>query len=108
MAFKLNFIIFLLALSLLLQNSCPFGAAGKTSIAPACGHCPLMRHCAKATAGQTAFASGSPSIHFPLFLFAVSMQNPTFRLEPFLHAAPLLARYYGDIAPREILKPPRA
>src|SRR5574340_439309 len=102
-------IIFCLVLALFIQNTCPFGAAGKSSVVPKCGHCPLVRQFAKAPpAGQTAWAPDTTSTRFPLFLFTAVKLNHTFQLEALTRVTPLLALDYAEVYPAELLKPPHA
>jgi len=105
---KLLPLIVLLVLSLTAQNSCPFGAAGKTSIAHSCAHCPLMRHCAEPANGQKRFTADSATAHFPLFIFAVSRLIAVFHVETTQGDAPQLALACMDSFPMKLLKPPQA
>jgi hypothetical protein len=108
MLFKFRPIILLLAIALLIQNTCPFGAAGKSTVGHDCGHC-QMKHSVKASpVGQKQFVSDSSSVHFPLYVFAVSKTVHTFRLCPVQSARPVLADFYKDALPDELLRPPRA
>jgi hypothetical protein len=108
MPFKLRPIILLLAFALLIQNTCPFGAAGKSTVARACGHC-QMKHSVKASpAGQKQLTSDSSSVHFPLYVFAVPKTVHTFQLNPVKSARLILADFYQDALPDDLLRPPRA
>jgi hypothetical protein len=101
------FIIFLLSFALLIQNTCPFGAAGKTAVASAsCGDCPL-KHVVVSQDGQKILVSDSSSIHFPLYVFAVSKTIHTLQLSPVSSARAVLADRYKDALPDELLRPPR-
>jgi hypothetical protein len=100
-------IVYCLVLSLVIQNTCPFGAAGKSSVVPKCGHCPLMQHSSNVPQGAVALASDSPS-HFPLFLFTAVKLNQTFQLELVKRTSPLLALNYPEDFPSKLLKPPQA
>jgi hypothetical protein len=108
MLFKLRPIIFLLAFALLIQNTCPFGAAGKSSAANACGHCQMKHSIVASPASQTQLVSDSSSIHFPLYVFAVPKTIHTFRLNSIKSARPVLTDFYQDALPDELLRPPRA
>ena len=82
MILKLRSIIFLLAFAFLIQNTCPDGFAGKTTLASACSHCPLKKCCVAPVHGQKNIVSDTSSAHFPLFVFAVPKTVHTFQLEP--------------------------
>jgi hypothetical protein len=98
-----------LVLSLVIQNTCPFGAAGKSSVVPRSGHCPLMRQCAAPAEGQVAWASGEAPNHFPFtFLFTTEGLGHTFQIDGFTGSAPLLTLHYPEAYPAELLKPPTA
>ena len=104
---KTQAIVVILAFSLLMQNTCPRGFAGKTAIAAVCGHCPLTQTIVPSHDEQKKFVSAKPSCHFPLFLFAVQDSIHTLQLEPVESAPPLLAESYADALPDELLRPPR-
>ena len=104
---KLSPVIFLLAFALLIQNTCPHGFAGKTSLAPSCSNCPLKK-CRITTSGQKNIASDSSSVHFPLYVFAVPKTTRTFQLEPIKAVRAIIADCYTDALPDELLRPPRA
>src|SRR5512143_3149541 len=70
MPFKFRPIILLLALALLIQNTCPFGAAGKSTVSYACGHCQMKHAVTASPIGQKQLVSDSASVHFPLYVFA--------------------------------------
>ncbi len=105
---KFRSILFLLAFALVIQNTCPFGAAGKTSLATACSHCPSKHSMAVSADGQNKLVSDSSSIHFPLYLFAVPKTIHTFRLELIKSKRLSLGSSYADALPNEFLRPPRA
>jgi len=104
----LRSIIFLLAIALLIQNTCPFGAAGKSTVAASCEHCPLKHGSSVSVDGQKNLVSGFSSVHFPLYVFAVPKTIHTFQLEPVTSARPVLADSYKDPLPDELLRPPRS
>jgi len=102
-------VILLLALALLVQNTCPHGYAGKSSVASACDHCPMKKHFAAPSASaKTTVASVPSSDHFPLYVFAVQKPIHTFQLEPVTSARTVLANCYEDALPNELLRPPQA
>jgi hypothetical protein len=107
MMHKLTSIIFLLVFALLVQNTCPLGAAGKTSVATSCHDCPSKLSITVSPDGQS-LLSDSSSIHFPLYVFAVPKTIHTFQLELLKIARPVLADRYQNALPDLLLRPPRA
>lgn len=108
MKLTLRSIVLLLAFALLIQNTCPFGAAGKSAVTSSCGSCPL-KHCFLVPLdGLMSFVSDPSAIHFPLYVFAVPKTIHTFQLYPVNSFRPLLTDRYRDALPDELLRPPRA
>jgi|SRR6266540_2335614 len=101
-------IIFVLAFALLIQNTCPLGAAGKSTVAASCGHCPLKHHFVVSAAGQKNIAADPSAFHFPLYVFAVPKTIHTLEFEPVKSAPLILAESYKDALPDELLRPPQA
>lgn len=102
-------IIFLLVFALLIQNTCPFGAAGKSAVAASCGNCPLKHGFHPATAGgQKNLAPDASPAHFPLYVFAVPKTVHVFQPQPAVSKPTILADRYKDALPEELLRPPRA
>lgn len=101
-------IVCCLVLSLVIQNTCPFGAAGKSSVVPKCGHCPLMRQCSGVPDGQAAWVPDAAPGHFPLFLFTTVKSDHTFQIDAHSGGAPLPALQYTEAHPAELLIPPKA
>ncbi len=108
MAATARSIIFLLAFALLIQNTCPHGFAGKTSVASMCKHCPLKQDKSLASDGQKKIVSASSQVHFPLFVFAIPKTIHTFQLNFVKSARLILADRYKDALPDELLRPPQA
>jgi len=77
---KLTLIIFPLVFALLIQNTCPLGAAGKTMVAPSCDNRPSQNSFSVSSDGQS-LVSDSSSLHFPLYVFAVPKTTHTFQLD---------------------------
>ncbi len=99
---------FVLALSLLVQNTCPHGFAGKTSVARACGHCP---HKLDATPQKTAKmepAVKKQAAHLPLFALAVQERTAALKPAPLETAPVSLSQPYRNAEPYELLRPPHA
>ena len=105
---KPRLIIFILALALLIQNTCPFGAAGKSTVAETCKNCPMHHSFTVAADGQKSLVSDSSSVHFPLYVFSIPKTIHTFQLNPIKSARPVLADNYKDALPDELLRPPQA
>jgi len=101
-------IIFILAFALLIQNTCPFGAAGKSTVAASCGHCPFHHGFVVASDGQKNIVSDVSPVHFPLYVFSVPKTIHAFRLDPVESVQPTIIDNYRNISPDELLRPPRA
>ena len=95
-----------LVFALFIQNTCPMGRAGKSSIVPSCGHCPLVRHCLAALDGQIKIATAAPSVHYPLYLFTAADTGHVYQLEAVIRQEPLPALNHADTLPVELFKPP--
>jgi hypothetical protein len=104
---KLRSIIFLLAFALLIQNTCPLGAAGKSAVTALCKNCPLKHGFIVPTNGQKTLVTEFSSIHFPMYVFAIPKMLHTFQFEPITSAGEVLAKSYRDALPEELLRPPR-
>lgn len=104
---KLRSIIFLLAFALLIQNTCPMGAAGKSAVTALCKNCPLKYSLSVPINGQKNLVTDSSSVHFPMFVFAVPKILHTFQFEPRTSTRAVLAKSYRDALPEELLRPPR-
>ena len=105
---KLRSIIFLLAFALVIQNTCPFAAAGKTTLASSCEHCYLKHNMVVFPDGQSKLISDSSSIHFPIYIFAVPKTIHTFRLALINSPQSSLVEMYVDALSDDFLRPPRA
>ncbi len=103
---------FVLALSLLVQNTCPHGYAGRTSVVRTCVNCPheqvhdAMRTAIKAVTMAPTLQK-QPS-HPPLFFLAFQEKMHAFRPAPVESSPVLLAHRYQDAEPYELLRPPHA
>ncbi len=99
---------FVLSLSLLVQNTCPRGYAGKTSVIRTCDHCPhkLDRTLTKTVRlEQTVKKQASP---LPLFVLAVQERTAALKPAPLQTAPAFLAKRYRNAEPYELLRPPHA
>ncbi len=108
MTIKSVSIIFILAFALLIQNTCPHGFAGKSSVAATCKHCPMKQQQKMAPDGQKKIMSAHSQVHFPLFVFSVPKTIHTFQLSPIETARAVLIDRYKDALPDELLRPPQA
>jgi hypothetical protein len=108
MTIQFRSIIVLLAFALLVQNTCPFGAAGKTTVTSSCSNCPSKHGIIAVPDAQNNLVSDSSSIHFPLFIFAVPKTIHTFQLDPIKSERLIFADNYTDALPDGLLRPPRA
>lgn len=107
MMLKRASLICLLAFALLIQNTCPMGAAGKSSVAPTCPKCPLMQN-AIASDHEHNLVSDLSSIHFPMFVFSMPKTIHVFQLALTKASRAVPANGYQDALPDELLRPPRA
>ena len=105
---KLHAIIVALAVGLLIQNTCPQGYAGKSSVVPACSHCPLKQLHSSAPNAQNLITSDASSVHFPMFIFSIPKTIHTFNLVLAKSSKPVILARYQDALPHELLRPPQA
>ena len=105
---KLRPIMLLLAFALLIQNTCPFNSAGKSTVAAPCEHCPMHNNQLVPTDGQERIVSDSSGVHFPLYVFSLPKTIHTFQLEPIQTPRHAIADSYRDALPTQLLRPPQA
>ncbi len=98
----------LLAFALLVQNTCPHGFAGKTTVVKGCGSCKVAQLHHPAPQSSNSISVSPSPVHHPLFVFSVPKTIHTFRLDRIAAARPLLADRYTDALPGELLRPPQA
>ncbi len=108
MTLKTVSVIFILVFALLIQNTCPHGFAGKSSVAASCKNCPMKKQHDMSPDVQQKIVSSSSQVHFPLFVFSVPKTIHTFQLSPIETARPILIDRYKDALPDELLRPPQA
>jgi len=104
---KPKIIILLLAFALLVQNTCPMGAAGKTTVGSNCGKCAMKQSSILSPDGLKRLVTDS-TVHFPLYVFSLPKNIHTFHFALVTFARPLFADSYEDALPNELLRPPRA
>ncbi len=107
MTLKSVSIIFILAFALLIQNTCPHGFAGKSSVAATCKYCPMKQHQNMTPDAQQKITSAQSQVHFPFFVFSVPKTIHTFQLNPIETARMVLVDRYADVMPDELLRPPQ-
>ncbi len=101
-------IILLLIVALLIQNTCPRGFAGKSTVASACSHCPhKQEHQPAPDSGKVSIASHSTA-HPPMFVLDIPNTHPTFRFAAVAIPQPAIPNTYRNTAPDQLLQPPRA
>jgi len=107
---KTYILLSLLICALLVQNTCPQGFAGKSTVASTCSHCPNKQaHTPKPTMEGTAFSSISQApAHLPLYVLDIPNTQPLFRLVAIASQQPVIPNTYKNTAPDELLQPPRA
>ncbi len=97
-----------LSLSLMVQNTCPHGYAGKTSVVRTCGRCPHKPDQVSMKTVKMEQTVKKQSSHPPLFVLA--FQDAMISLQPAPHktASTFLQSRYQDAEPYELLRPPHA
>jgi hypothetical protein len=105
---RLQPLLVILVFALLIQNTCPFGAAGKTTVAASCDHCPSKHGIIAASDAQNNLVSDSSVIHFPLFIFADPKAIHTFQFFFTKSERPIFSDNYTDALPDGLLRPPRS
>jgi hypothetical protein len=108
MRHTLNTIISFLVFALLIQNTCPFGMAGKSTVAASCSHCTHKQVLTPPSLdGQATIVSDHAS-PFPLYVLAIPQPHPALRLMPAASPRSSIPNSYKDALPEEHLRPPRA
>jgi len=93
----------------MIQNTCLHGFAGKTSLVPTCGKCPMQQEVAASHTGQELAATNHHNpIDSPMFIFALPDSTPIFEPELIRTPRKFAANSYTDDLPNEIFRPPRA
>ncbi len=94
--------------ALLIQNTCPHGFAGKSSVASTCSHCPMKQEHKKVFEG-TAFSSITKApAHLPMYVLDTPNTKPAFQLAALATSQPVMPNTYKNAAPDELFQPPRA
>jgi hypothetical protein len=106
--FRVSIILFFLISTLLVQNTCPKGFAGKSTVTASCSHCPLKQTCKPVTEGNTFSSISYASAHLPMYVLDLPSTQPIFRLAAIASSQPVTPTTYKNTAPDELLRPPRA
>jgi hypothetical protein len=103
-------IILLLTLALLIQNTCPLGFAGKSTVASTCLHCPERQthHPVPDGEGIKISIQSHSTAHLPIFVLDIPNTQTIFRFAVIAIPQPVMPNTYKNTAPDELLRPPRA
>jgi len=101
-------VIVLLIFALLIQNTCPKGMAGKSTLAAKCSHCPQKLVLKAPSTDYQADIVQSDASPFPMYVLALPNVQPLFRPIPIETPQPSLPNSYKNALPDELLRPPRA
>jgi len=101
-------VLALLIFALLVQNTCPQGFAGKSTVTATCSHCPLKQTLKPAALGDKLGITSHAPRHLPMYVLDMPNTQPTFRLVAIASVHPFIPNTYKDTAPSELLQPPRA
>ncbi len=108
MQHKLYTIIALLIFALLIQNTCPHGFAGKSTVFASCSHCPHKQMFKSyGESGQLSIISNHMA-DMPLFVLEMPNPQPTFQLVLIASPQPIIPNSYKNTVPDELLRPPQA
>jgi hypothetical protein len=103
----LRLIVVLIVFALFVQNTCPHGFAGKTTVARTCGHCSLKEHHAASLDRQEGLTAGRTPVHYPFFVLSRPKPIQAYQRGPVASVEPGLTGRYTDALPAERLQPPR-
>jgi len=101
-------VIALLIFALLIQNTCPKGMAGKSTVAASCSHCPQKLVLKAPSTAYQADIVQSDAALFPMYVLALPNVQPLFRPMPIEIPQPSIPNSYQNAYPDELLRPPRA
>jgi len=101
-------IISFLVFALVVQNTCPRGFAGKTTLAGKCSHCSSKINSITLPEVQVFTSSFPRPVHFPMYVFVTTDTSPFFQPQRRSATWPILIIGYEAPWPDELLKPPRA
>jgi len=99
-------VIALLIFALLVQNTCPRGFAGKSTMLASCSHCPHKEMTrSHSENGQLSIISNRP-VHMPMFVLEMPNPQPAVQLVPVASLRPVISNRYKKTLPDELLRPP--
>jgi hypothetical protein len=102
-------IILLLVFALLIQNTCPHGFAGKSTLARKCGHCPSKQVTVASPHGQKVISADHHNpANFPMYVLAMPTTAPSTEPVRFRSVWSHRVDDYKDALPDGFWKPPRA
>ncbi len=107
MQHKSLLIIGLLIFSLLIQNTCLHGYAGKSAVLVSCAHCPFKQIHKPTTEDKTYRGISHAPAHLPMYVLDSSNTQPIFRLATLALPGPVVPNMYKNTAPDELLHPPQ-
>jgi len=106
MQHRLYATIALLIFALLIQNTCPHGFAGKSTVFASCSQCPHKQMLkAHPENGQLNIIS-KYLVHMPLFVLEMPNSRPTFQFLSAASSQPAIPNSYKNTFPDELLRPP--
>ena len=91
----------------MIQNTCPRGYAGKTSLVSKCGHCVSKITVTSSEIGMLSAAHQNHVI-LPMYAFVVPRVMPSFQTQRHHSSWTIRVEGYEDVMIGELLKPPRA
>lgn len=99
---------FLLAFSLMVQNTCTYGFAGKTAFAAFYTHdCPYQKNQQSPDRDQDSVGDKTVKMLYPAFLFSVpDVQRITLCFREYAAYTPLFSDSYKDPFKKPTIKPP--
>jgi hypothetical protein len=106
----MRLLFFLLVISLVLQNTCPFGFASKTAFtAPHMHDCPLRKSHHSPAKGQNSVDDNTGRLLYPSFMFSVpDTQSVVFRFQMNTEYTVLYSDNYKDHFKEPSTRPPVA
>ncbi|HTG00533.1 MAG TPA: hypothetical protein VK654_08105 [Nitrospirota bacterium] len=101
-----------LIVGLLVQNTCPRGFGGKTTVAASssssCSHCQHTQTQKLNVEGSMFSSISRAPAHMPMFVLDIPNTQPAFRLVATASPRSVIPNTYKNTAPNELLHPPRA
>ena len=107
MQHKFVAIILFLVFALLVQNTCPRGFAGRSTVFASCSHCPHKQMLKSPVETRPGIISHG-SVHLPLFVLEMPESQPALRLVSAPCPQPVIPNNYKNAFPDELLRPPQA